>query len=295
MGRIQFGEAQEDTLDKMVFPEALLHGVSVRPSQFFVLIDQDVWPAIRKHAERYTNIDGRGTNVECAGILAGQPFYDEERDITFVVMVRAIETEAESQGPGSVRIVPEGFRRAREQVDALGLQVVGWYHTHPNYGIFLSEDDKVVVRSSFNARWHIALVYDPIRDEVGYFRGTACERVDEHCHVVQKEWPPVFQDMIPDTEAPAHPPEWDDSTDKAKRPRGGEQTERGTLPAYRDSTNTMGQRNEWPGSEQSSSSPTLPKLIRNGVVGVAFLVAAAIGGGVVLKDFFSAIAPRYRS
>ncbi|MFL6211942.1 MAG: Mov34/MPN/PAD-1 family protein [Pyrinomonadaceae bacterium] len=49
---------------------------------------------------------------------------------------------------------------------------VGWYHSHPNFGIFLSPYD-IDVCENFRLPMHVALVYDPIRHEGGFFvRGT---------------------------------------------------------------------------------------------------------------------------
>lgn len=179
-GRIQFGVPYEDQMDGRAFPDELVTEGPITPGSFIILLDEDALQAIEGHAKKHTNIGGRaGYHVECAGLLAGRPFYDGQRQVTFVVIKQMVETEAESQSPGSVRIVPEGFERAKRHIDALGLRVVGWYHTHPNYGIFLSTDDRTVIRSLFNASWHIALVFDPIRDHIGCFRGVEGERVDD--------------------------------------------------------------------------------------------------------------------
>jgi proteasome lid subunit RPN8/RPN11 len=39
--------------------------------------------------------------------------------------------------------------------------VLGWYHTHPGYGVFLSGYDLFLHKQYFKQDWHIAIVIDP--------------------------------------------------------------------------------------------------------------------------------------
>lgn len=39
--------------------------------------------------------------------------------------------------------------------------VLGWYHTHPGYGVFLSGYDLFLHKQFFTLEWHVALVIDP--------------------------------------------------------------------------------------------------------------------------------------
>jgi hypothetical protein len=48
-------------------------------------------------------------------------------------------------------------------------RILGWYHTHPGFGIFLSEMDMFIHRNFFNLPWQLAYVYDPHADEDGMF------------------------------------------------------------------------------------------------------------------------------
>src|SRR5208337_2037861 len=49
------------------------------------------------------------------------------------------------------------------------LRIVGWYHTHPGHGVFLSEMDVFLHESFFGLPWQAALVYDPRSGEEGIF------------------------------------------------------------------------------------------------------------------------------
>ncbi len=43
--------------------------------------------------------------------------------------------------------------------------VVGWCHSHPSYGCFLSSTDVTTQRRFFNEEFHVAAVFDPLRRE----------------------------------------------------------------------------------------------------------------------------------
>ena len=49
------------------------------------------------------------------------------------------------------------------------MQIVGWYHTHPNFGLFLSEYDAFIQENFFQNAGQIALVIDPIAGNMGWF------------------------------------------------------------------------------------------------------------------------------
>ena len=57
-------------------------------------------------------------------------------------------------------------------------RIVGWYHTHPGFGIFLSGMDLFIQDNFFNLPWQVAFVYDPSSGEEGAFiwRAGASER-----------------------------------------------------------------------------------------------------------------------
>lgn len=50
-----------------------------------------------------------------------------------------------------------------------GKTIVGWYHTHPSFGLFLSEYDQFIQSNFFSNPGQIALVIDPIAGNMGWF------------------------------------------------------------------------------------------------------------------------------
>jgi proteasome lid subunit RPN8/RPN11 len=48
-------------------------------------------------------------------------------------------------------------------------KIVGWYHSHPGFGVFLSEHDLFIQQNFFSNPQQVAWVYDPHTDEEGCF------------------------------------------------------------------------------------------------------------------------------
>jgi proteasome lid subunit RPN8/RPN11 len=49
------------------------------------------------------------------------------------------------------------------------LSIVGWYHSHPGFGVFLSEYDIFIHENFFSGAHQVAWVFDPHSDEEGCF------------------------------------------------------------------------------------------------------------------------------
>jgi proteasome lid subunit RPN8/RPN11 len=63
----------------------------------------------------------------------------------------------------------EHFHRTLDEQFPDGEQIVGWYHSHPSFGIFLSEHDLFIHRNFFSGPSQVALVVDPIGQTEGVF------------------------------------------------------------------------------------------------------------------------------
>jgi nucleoid-associated protein YgaU len=53
--------------------------------------------------------------------------------------------------------------------DHPGERIVGWYHTHPGFGLFLSEYDMFIHKNFFSDPRMLALVVDPLAGDLGWF------------------------------------------------------------------------------------------------------------------------------
>lgn len=86
-------------------------------------------------------------------------------------------------GPETQARLIDGTAAARERLGRRGLRAgrIGWWHTHPAMGVFLSDADVDVHSTSFPAPTDVAVVVapfqDPARDAIGAFRFVAGEVV----------------------------------------------------------------------------------------------------------------------
>lgn len=117
--------------------------------------------------------------IESGGVLVGHPFRSQEDDRVFVVITGAIPQDSRNRGVAHFTVGPEETAAVRQEIEEQypGQVAVGWYHSHPGHGVFLSGQDMVIVRSIYNASWHIALVIDPSRKEEGLFIGPNGEQL----------------------------------------------------------------------------------------------------------------------
>ena len=106
---------------------------------------------------------------EVGGFLVGG--LHEDRDL--YVEVRGFLPAAMARSEvGSVTFTHAAWAAMNRQVDEQfpGEVVLGWVHTHPGFGIFLSGYDLFIHRNFFSQPWQIALVVDPTSDELSFFQ-----------------------------------------------------------------------------------------------------------------------------
>ncbi len=116
------------------------------------------------------------TSREHGGILLGIPFRDEDGRF-YVVVHRAIPAANTEGSSVHLQFRQESWVNVWNELNQRpDLSVVGWYHTHPGLGVFLSGTDKRTQRRYFSNPWQIAVVVDPIRRKIGFFIGESGDR-----------------------------------------------------------------------------------------------------------------------
>lgn len=108
---------------------------------------------------------------EVGGVLIGQRYLDEAAGEQFVVAESVIPACYTRQGPVYLTFTQDSlvyFHTTLEQRYP-GKRIVGWYHTHPRMGIFLSHYDTWLHGSFFSEPWQVALVVEPHTSTAGFF------------------------------------------------------------------------------------------------------------------------------
>ncbi len=106
---------------------------------------------------------------EVGGVLVGKNFRSRHGLVT--ELTAAIAARTEKAGLGHITFSHEAWNDIYRQLDELEpqLRIMGWYHSHPGFGIFLSHQDKFIHGSFFAGSQNVALVVDPLSGCVGMF------------------------------------------------------------------------------------------------------------------------------
>ena len=142
--------------------------VAALPSVF---IGSEVARLIRQHARS-------SSKTEVCGVLIGA-----DRD--GVVKIEASITGVNADQAGAhVTFTQDTWEHIYKVKDAEypDARIVGWYHSHPGFGVFLSDHDTFIHKNFFSSPGQVAWVYDPHSDEEGCF-GWAGGRIERLAQV----------------------------------------------------------------------------------------------------------------
>jgi proteasome lid subunit RPN8/RPN11 len=127
-------------------------------------VRQDVMQRLREYAS--TALD-----YELGGVLVGHSGKSSRR--SFILIEDFIPARKGVSRRASFEFTNEAQTEIHEVMESQfkGSQIVGWFHTHPGYGIFLSSADQFIDEHYFNGKFHVAMVLDPRKAdvEVGVF------------------------------------------------------------------------------------------------------------------------------
>jgi len=132
-----------------------------------IQIEEKVLGQIEKHCFSETL-------VEVGGFLVGEIIDESTCVRAHIPALRAIQADTHltfghDTWDDAYKILNKKFS---------GMQIVGWYHTHPDFGCFLSEYDQFIQKNFFTNPQHLALVVDPIRGEAAWFVGQDNEIIE---------------------------------------------------------------------------------------------------------------------
>ncbi|MEK0193473.1 hypothetical protein [Microcoleus anatoxicus] len=110
--------------------------------------------------------------VEQGGILFGNAYEDEFLGI-YVEIVAAVAAPATIGTGVHLEFTPDSWLGIMDYARHQHPQenIVGWYHSHPNIGVFMSGTDMNTQGAFFSHPWCLSIVHDPVRLTIGYFLG----------------------------------------------------------------------------------------------------------------------------
>ncbi len=139
-----------------------VHGRYPGQKQVRVILSQIALRQIQAHA-------GSDLQREVGGVLLGRACRHQAQ--TFLEVLAALPATSSDHGPVHFTFSADTWldlNRAREAAFP-DYHVVGWFHTHPDLGVFYSSDDVVVHSAAFTLPWQVGLVVDPVQDEACFF------------------------------------------------------------------------------------------------------------------------------
>lgn len=130
-----------------------------------IFLDHKAAVAIESHA-------ARDVSVELGGVLLGKECIDPATDRPYVVISDALEAAHYQNSQASFTYTHDSWETITRDRDRLfpDRDIVGWYHTHPNFGIFLSNHDLFIHHNFFSQPLQVAYVVDPINQTRGFFQ-----------------------------------------------------------------------------------------------------------------------------
>lgn len=110
--------------------------------------------------------------VEICGVLVGQVYADEKGE--FVDVQAIIQGDSARNASTHVTFTQETWNSIYQTLERHypKLQIVGWYHSHPGFGVEFSDMDIFIQKNFFSAPAQIALLTDPMNGDVAICMNT---------------------------------------------------------------------------------------------------------------------------
>lgn len=140
----------------------VLHGERPQPHQVGIVITQAALRQIDAHCRS-------DFHRELGGVLLGKAFQRQGQQ--WVAIAAALPATSSDHGPIHFTFTADVWAKINRDRETHHpqLAIVGWFHTHPDLGVFYSADDVVVHTVAFRELWHIGLVIDPVRQDACFF------------------------------------------------------------------------------------------------------------------------------
>lgn len=144
--------------------------------EYRVYIDPDAYERMQTHA-------ALSDEVELCGVLVGKVCSDLRG--CYLRVDAVIEGEGANMHGAQVTFTHQTWSHINRVMDERypDKQIVGWYHTHPGFGVFLSGMDMFIQENFFNQPYHVAIVIETKENVEGCFIW-----VEGKAHPLQRYW-----------------------------------------------------------------------------------------------------------
>jgi len=121
---------------------------------------------------------------EVGGALVGRWCVDSPTGQPYLVIEAVLAARHTRHGPAYLTFTQDSLVALNEDLEERypGRLMLGWYHTHPRMGIFLSGQDLWIHEHFFAEPWQVALVIEPVTRAGGFFVRDPSRRLDPHAY-----------------------------------------------------------------------------------------------------------------
>lgn len=160
---IEVSEINSGNMSTIQLPLNFLNIGEIETDDVKVYIKQDVYIAL----EEYALSD---TAHELGTILLGD--YSENLGRMHIIISAFIYAKYTDASASTLTFTHETWDYVHKEHDKNypDKKIVGWQHTHPGYGIFLSNYDMFIQENFFNVPFQVAYVIDPVQHLRGFFQ-----------------------------------------------------------------------------------------------------------------------------
>ncbi|MEO2014498.1 MAG: Mov34/MPN/PAD-1 family protein [Fuerstiella sp.] len=155
MSEIDVSQLAKESLSTGTFPAS-------HAADFRVHFEESVHSAIMSHASE-------DTSIEICGVVVGEWLRDN--DGPFARITNFIRCDDAASKNTEVTFTHQSWSQINEEMDSTysDKRILGWYHSHPDFGIFLSDRDMFIQEHFFCGAGQFAYVVDPVRKLEGVF------------------------------------------------------------------------------------------------------------------------------
>lgn len=155
MSGVDISDLKKETLSEGHFP--------VKPKSDFRF---HITEAVHKNIQDHAKAD---KSVEICGVLVGK--WEKDENGPYALVSENIRCDSATSKFAEVTFTHESWSQINSEMDSKysDLRIIGWYHSHPDFGIFLSDRDVFIHENFFSGAGQVAYVVDPVRDLEGVF------------------------------------------------------------------------------------------------------------------------------
>ncbi|MGP8070588.1 MAG: Mov34/MPN/PAD-1 family protein [Candidatus Bathyarchaeia archaeon] len=137
-------------------------------SRTTVLVDKGVLDSIFAAAN--------GKQHEIGGILSGTAHTIPNSDSYLTHVKRSLVGFGSDGSPVHMQFTSKSWEAIQAEASSPSDTILGWFHTHPGLGVFMSGTDRRTQKYFFSQPWQVSLVVDPKTEKYDFFAGEESER-----------------------------------------------------------------------------------------------------------------------